>query len=104
MRCHRGRCGRRTAFQREPRERGCCRRLRLPAEPEESHQSLRHLAAARALTAAEAAVLCRVAEGLSPRQVADRPHITYATVRTHLLALYQKSGCRRQAALVRLAV
>ncbi len=78
--------------------------LRLPAEPDEKRQWLRHLSAAHGLTAAEAAVLRHMAEGLSPHQVADRLHITYATVRTHLLALYQKTGCRRQAELVRLAV
>lgn len=78
--------------------------LRLPAEPDEKHQWLRHLSAAHGLTAAEAAVLRHVADGLSPREVADRLHISYATVRTHLLMLYQKTGCRRQAELVRLAV
>jgi DNA-binding CsgD family transcriptional regulator len=91
-------------FHRGPRERGILPKDAVPAAPEASRQWLRHLTSVHALTAAEAAMLRNVAEGLSPRQAADRLHISCATVRTHLLALYQKTGCKRRAALVRLAV
>lgn len=77
--------------------------LKVPSGHAEKGQWLQHLTATYHLTAAEANVLRHLAEGLSPRQAAAALDISYATVRTHLLALYQKTSCRRQAELVRLA-
>lgn len=78
--------------------------LKLPSERAESGLWLQHLKAIYRLTSAEANVLRHLAEGLSTVEVADLLEVSYATVRGHLLALYQKTGCRRQAQLVRLSL
>ncbi|WP_428423114.1 helix-turn-helix transcriptional regulator [Methylibium sp.] len=54
------------------------------------------------LTPAETRVLERLCTGLSPRDVADEMRVTYATVRTHLRALFDKTGCHKQSDLMRL--
>ena len=77
--------------------------LKLPPECTETRQWQRLLMDRYRLTPAETNVLRCLADGLSTRQVAEVLGMSYATVRTHLLALYQKTGCRRQAELVRLA-
>lgn len=56
------------------------------------------------LTAQELRVLALVAEGLAPRQIAEQLAVAVCTVRSHLQALYQKTGAARQADLVRLVV
>ena len=78
--------------------------LRLPPATPEHTQWLRHLGLKFRLTEAELRVLARLASGLEPRSIADELHISYATVRTHLRLLYEKTGCRRQAELVLLAL
>ncbi|HRI18183.1 MAG TPA: helix-turn-helix transcriptional regulator, partial [Burkholderiaceae bacterium] len=77
--------------------------LKLPPERAETRQWQQHLMDRYRLTPAETNVLRCLADGLSTRQVAEALGMSYPTVRTHLLALYQKTGCRRQAELVRLA-
>jgi DNA-binding CsgD family transcriptional regulator len=54
------------------------------------------------LTPTEVLVLQLLAEGSSPSAIAERLAIGVATVRSHLRSLYQKTGMRRQAELVRL--
>ncbi len=55
------------------------------------------------LTPAEAAVFAQIANGKTPAEVAQTLGIAASTVRTHLLRLFDKTGVRRQADLVRLA-
>ncbi len=55
------------------------------------------------LTAAEAQVLQRLADGATPAEIATALCVSTATVRSHLKALFGKTGVRRQADLVRLA-
>jgi DNA-binding CsgD family transcriptional regulator len=54
------------------------------------------------LTPAEARCAMSLAEGLSPKEIADRLGVSYETVRSQLRSIYDKTGVRRQAALVRL--
>jgi DNA-binding CsgD family transcriptional regulator len=54
------------------------------------------------LTAAEAAVAQHVVRGEGLREVATRLGLTVATVKTHLQHVFDKTGTRRQAELVRL--
>ncbi len=55
------------------------------------------------LSAGEARVFDLIAEGLTPAEAAERLGIGVSTVRTHLLRIFDKTGVRRQADLVRLA-
>ena len=77
--------------------------LRLPLPGSTRAEWLQRLALNYRLTAAEARVLERLAAGLDPQAIAAELQISYATVRTHLRMLYDKTGCRRQAELVLLA-
>lgn len=54
------------------------------------------------LSPAEGRVLLRLGAGLAPREVADELQLSLATVRSHLRALFEKTGCRRQSELMRL--
>jgi DNA-binding CsgD family transcriptional regulator len=56
------------------------------------------------LTAAEAGVAIEVINGGSRADVARRLGVSVTTVRTHLGRVFQKTGVRRQAELVRLAL
>lgn len=56
------------------------------------------------LTPRERDVLRLLAEGASVPAIADALHIGKATVRSYLHSLFDKTGCRRQAELVRLAL
>jgi DNA-binding CsgD family transcriptional regulator len=56
------------------------------------------------LTAAEVGVVMEVIQGGSRDDVARRLGVSVATVRTHLARTFQKTGVRRQAELVRLAL
>jgi DNA-binding CsgD family transcriptional regulator len=55
------------------------------------------------LTPAESRVFESVASGEAPADIANRLGIATATVKTHLLRVFQKTGCNRQADLVKLA-
>jgi DNA-binding CsgD family transcriptional regulator len=54
------------------------------------------------LTKAEAAVAVRVLYGEGISAISDRLSLSSATVRTHLRAIFTKTGTHRQAELVRL--
>jgi DNA-binding CsgD family transcriptional regulator/PAS domain-containing protein len=54
------------------------------------------------LTAAEANVALEIVQGDGREAVADRLGISMTTVRTHLTHIFEKTGVRRQAELVRL--
>jgi DNA-binding CsgD family transcriptional regulator len=53
------------------------------------------------LTAAEARIALRIAEGSSPQEVARSLGVSVNTVRTHLHRAFDKTGTRRQAQLAR---
>ncbi|MBS0509370.1 MAG: helix-turn-helix transcriptional regulator [Proteobacteria bacterium] len=55
------------------------------------------------LTPAEVRVFELIASGLAPAEAATRLGLAPSTVKTHLLRVFDKTGCRRQADLVRLA-
>lgn len=76
--------------------------LRLPMARRHSAPRARHaLRAAFGLTAAETAVLDALMLGRSARQYAEERQVSYHTVRSHIAALMQKTGCTRQVDLVR---
>jgi DNA-binding NarL/FixJ family response regulator len=52
------------------------------------------------LSARELEILALVAEGFTNKEIADRLHISNATVRTHLMHIYEKLHvrCRTEAA------
>lgn len=54
------------------------------------------------LTPAEARCAIALAEGLAPKEIAEGLGVSYETVRSQLRSIYDKTGVRRQAALVRL--
>ncbi|MCA3279833.1 MAG: helix-turn-helix transcriptional regulator [Roseomonas sp.] len=56
------------------------------------------------LTGGELRVLQGLVEGATPAEIAEVYGIANSTVRTHLLSLFRKTGTRRQADLVRLAL
>jgi DNA-binding CsgD family transcriptional regulator len=56
------------------------------------------------LTSSELRVLQGLIQGSAPAEIADRFGIARSTVKTHLLNLYRKTGTRRQAELVKLAL
>jgi DNA-binding CsgD family transcriptional regulator len=56
------------------------------------------------LTTVEAGVVVEVIQGGSREDVARRLGVAVATVRTHLARIFERTGVRRQAELVRLAL
>lgn len=54
------------------------------------------------LTAAEAEIALRLAEGASPREIAEQRSISYLTVRTHIRTIFQKTDTNRQSELTAL--
>lgn len=76
--------------------------LELPPPDDVATLWLERLAKHYRLTPAETRVLERLGAGLNPRDVADEMRVSYTTVRTHLRALFDKTGCHRQADLMRL--
>lgn len=55
------------------------------------------------LTPAESRIFELISEGLSPEEIASDIGVAKSTVRTHLLRVFEKTGCKRQADLVQLA-
>jgi DNA-binding CsgD family transcriptional regulator len=56
------------------------------------------------MTCAEARVLAHLADDRTPAEISAALGVSMTTVRTHLQSLFQKTGCRRQPELVRLAL
>lgn len=56
------------------------------------------------LTAAEAAFALEIAKGDGKQAAADRRGVSFATARTHLSRIFEKTGVHRQAELVRLVL
>ena len=56
------------------------------------------------LTPAEIRLIQLVGEGIDPMQMAERLSVSITTIRTHLQRLFDKTGTRRQAELVRLVL
>jgi DNA-binding CsgD family transcriptional regulator len=75
----------------------------LPDEPAVSDAWLARLTAEFALTRAESRLLGLLGSGLEMRQITAELGVSYATARSHLAAIFAKTGYRRQADLVRLA-
>jgi DNA-binding CsgD family transcriptional regulator len=78
--------------------------LRLPVSADDRQRWMARLQTAHGLTLSEVRVLERLACGQDPHSIAAELGVSYATVRTHLRALYDKTGCHRQAELVRLGL
>jgi DNA-binding CsgD family transcriptional regulator len=55
------------------------------------------------LTPAESLIFELIANGQTPSEIAAMLGIAASTVKTHLLRVFDKTGCRRQADLVKLA-
>lgn len=71
--------------------------------PAELHGTLAALQRLFGLTAAEARVLALLLDDCRPREIADELHLSITTVRSHLKALFAKTGTHRQSELVALA-
>ncbi len=56
------------------------------------------------LTPAEIRLMQLVGEGIEPMQMAEQLSVSITTIRTHLQRLFDKTGTRRQAELVRLVL
>lgn len=63
-----------------------------------------HIRAKYGLTAAEAAFALEIVKGDGKRAAAERRGVTYATARTQLQRVFEKTGVHRQAELVRLLI
>jgi len=73
--------------------------LLIGEAPEEACVSDLALAAKFGLTAAEARLAREIAGGASLAEIAERRHITYATARSQLRAVFSKTDTHRQAEL-----
>ena len=78
--------------------------LELPSSNADGVEWGARLARHYRLTPAERRVLERLSAGLSPREIADEMQVSFTTTRAHLRALHSKTGCHRQAELVRLGL
>ena len=70
-----------------------------PAEP---HGTLAALQRLFGFTAAEARVFALLLDDCRPREIAEQLRLSITTVRSHLTALFAKTGTRRQSELVAL--
>ncbi|HMN83570.1 MAG TPA: helix-turn-helix transcriptional regulator [Burkholderiaceae bacterium] len=70
----------------------------------DQHEWLRHLARRYRLTPMEQVVLRRIGMGETVDAIAVELGVLPSTVRTHLNALFDKTGRRRQSQLLRLAL
>jgi DNA-binding CsgD family transcriptional regulator len=76
--------------------------LEMPM-PETSHVAwMRRMAHRFQLTDAETRVLREFITGADPSEVAARAKLSINTVRSHLKAIFEKTGCHRQAELMRM--
>ena len=76
--------------------------IHVSAPEDQRRRTLAELALKYGLTRAEAAVALEIAVGDGRAAAAARLGIRESTVRTHLSAIFDKMGIRRQAELVRL--
>jgi DNA-binding CsgD family transcriptional regulator len=74
----------------------------LAAPRERQHDPCETVAKLFGLTPAERRVLAHIAAGSTPRETASRLGVGEATVRTHLLRIFDKTGVHRQPELVAL--
>lgn len=72
--------------------------------PVRSERGIVALARIFGLTCAESRVLAHLVDDRTPSEISAALGVSVTTVRTHLQALFQKTGARRQAELVRLAL
>jgi DNA-binding CsgD family transcriptional regulator len=72
------------------------------ADPHVAEARLDMAATIYRLSAAQKQVASLVAEGLTLNEIADRMGVTANTARTHLQRIFEKTGVRNQAALVRI--
>lgn len=73
------------------------------SDPDAAKRRVRSILRQRfGLTEAEAALAIEIAQGDGKHAAAARRGITYATARAHLSRVFEKTGVRRQAELVRL--
>jgi DNA-binding NarL/FixJ family response regulator len=66
----------------------------LARHREGSHQRARHAQLLESLTPREKEILTLMTHGADNRTVAERLHISYATVRTHVRSILAKLGAR----------
>jgi DNA-binding CsgD family transcriptional regulator len=55
------------------------------------------------ITQRESEVVSLISQGLSNQEIADRLHVSLATVRTHIYNVFQKTGAGSRVDLLRLA-
>jgi DNA-binding CsgD family transcriptional regulator len=72
--------------------------------PARAERGIVALARIFGLTCAETRVLAHLADDRTPNEIGTALGVSVTTVRTHLQGLFQKTGARRQAELVRLAL
>ncbi|MFT4099512.1 MAG: helix-turn-helix transcriptional regulator [Burkholderiaceae bacterium] len=77
--------------------------IEYPRDRDDS-EWLRHVARRFGLTSTERIVLERIGAGATVAAIARELDVLPSTIRTHLAALFDKTGCRRQSALIRLAL
>ncbi len=70
--------------------------------PDASLLALAALQRQFSLTSAETRLALLVGEGLDPGEIANRLAVSITTVRTHLRRVFDKTGTKRQAELVRI--
>lgn len=78
------------------------RYLTRPAPAESDEHMSRAFVAAFGITPREEEIVRLVGEGLSNQEIADRLHISFGTVRTHVYNIFQKTGAGSRVDLVRL--
>jgi DNA-binding CsgD family transcriptional regulator len=75
--------------------------LIIMSDPSPAASSVELLAAHSQLTQRQAEIALWIASGASTVEVAQRGEISRSTVRRHLEAIFQRTGCRTRAQLVR---
>jgi DNA-binding CsgD family transcriptional regulator len=78
------------------------RYLTRPAPAESDEHLSRAFVTSFGITPREEEIVRLVGEGLSNQEIADRLHISFGTVRTHVYNIFQKTGAGSRVDLVRL--
>ena len=63
--------------------------------------AIEFFARAQGMTLAETRVLCAIAEGLSPKQIASRHAVAVSTIRSQIASIRERAGARSIVALIR---